>query len=222
MTTNKLTLGYWDVRGNAQPARTLLEYLQIPYDQDLYKNQEAWQTKKERFGHLFANLPYLIDGGKAITESDAIIAYICLKAGKPEMAGKSEDFIDFLQIKGIVADIRIGLSMAVYGAKEKEDIPKIIEARITGNGGTKLKDLNEILGEKEWLMGSLTYLDFCFAELLERFQDMDAELGMTVLEPYPNLQAYLKRFVELPGVKEYRASERFKARPYNNPAAKWF
>lgn len=221
MATNKVTLGYWDIRGSAEPARTLLEYFQIPYDQELYKDQETWQAKKDNFGHRFANLPYLVDGEKVLTETAAIFAYICVKAGKREMAGKPEDFIDFLQVQGVVMDVRTALSMAVYGAKEKEDVKKTIEGRMMGKGGAKFNDLNEILGEKDWLMGYLTYLDFVFAELLERFRDMDAELGTTVMEQYPNLRVYLERFMELPGVKEYRASDRFKARPYNMPNAKW-
>jgi len=222
MATNKVTLGYWAIRGVAETARTLMEHLQIPYDQEIYTDQQTWETKKANFGHRFANLPYLIDGEKTLTETDAIFAYICLKAGKPEMAGKPDDLIDFLQIKGVIGDIRQGLSRAVYGAKEKEDIKKTLDALMAGKGNAKLDDLNEILGQKDWLLGYLTYLDFILVELLERFSDMDAELGTTVMGKYSNLQAYLKRFLELPGVKEYRASDRFKARPYNMLTAKWY
>lgn len=222
MATNKVTLGYWDIRGFVEPARTLLEYFQIPYDQELYKDEETWKAKKDNFGSKFANLPYLVDGDKVITETAAISAYICLKAGKREMAvGKPEDLTDFLQIQGVVLDIRRGLGMAVYGAKEREDVKKIIDGTVMEKGGPKFNDLNEILRERDWLLGYLTCIDFVFVELLERFRDMDTELGTTVMEKYPNLQTYLDRFLELPGVKEYRASDRFKARPYNMPNAKW-
>jgi len=222
MTTNKVTLGHWDIRGFVEPARTLLEYFQIPYDQELYKDEETWKAKKDNFGSKFANLPYFVDCEKVITETAAIFSYICVKAGKREMAvGKPEDLTDFLQIQGVVLDIRRGLGMAVYGAKEREDVKKIIDGTVMEKGGPKFNDLNEILGEKDWLLGYLTYNDFVLAELLERYSDMDAEVGSSVMKNYPNLQAFIKRFVELPGVKEYRASDKFAPRPHNAWMAVW-
>jgi len=221
MATSKLTLGYWNIRGHAEPARTLLEYLQLPYENEKFNDNEGWAAKKASFGARFANLPYLIDNGKVVTESEAVFAYICLKGGRADMAGKPEDLVEFLQLKGVVMDVRTGLSRMVYGAKDKEGVKTNVEQTMGTKGAEKFKDLNEILGEKEWLLGYLTYVDFMLAELLERFTDIDSELGTTVMGNYPNLQAHLKRFLELPGVKDYRASDRFQARPYNMAHAGW-
>ncbi len=37
-----------------------------------------------------ANLPYLLDGDKVVCESDAILVYLALKAGRSEMIGKTD------------------------------------------------------------------------------------------------------------------------------------
>lgn len=72
----------------------ILEYLEIPYEEIKYNNQEEdkWfnEDKLKLIGKNPAvNLPYLIDGDKVISESDAIIAYICLKANRPDMLGSN-------------------------------------------------------------------------------------------------------------------------------------
>jgi len=66
------------------------------------------------------------------------------------------------------------------------------------SGKYKFSGLNEILGKREWALGYLTCLDFILAELIERFTDMDKEIGSKVATDYPNLQAHFKRFLELP------------------------
>ena len=65
-------------------------------------------------------------------------------------------------------------------------------------------DLKKTLNQKEWLFGYLTYADFHLAELLDRFATMDKEIGTKIVTKYPNLQAFIKRFYELPQIKSYR------------------
>ncbi len=92
---NKLILGYWDLRGIAAPIRYLLEYLEVPYS-DLYHvygeaphySKDKWLSLKNQLGLDFPNLPYLIDGEFKITESQAIIRYICNKHC-PKLLGES-------------------------------------------------------------------------------------------------------------------------------------
>jgi len=221
MATSKLTLAYWDIRGLAEPIRHLLEYVQLPYEQIRYSKWEDWAAKKDAFGASFPNLPYLVDGDRTLTESEAILAYICVKAGNNDLLGKGEDRIEFIQLKSVIADIRSSLDRIIYGAKDHEEIKTKADEYVSGGGSQKFKGLEEILGKKDWLLGYLTYNDFVLAELLERYSDMDAEVGSSVMKNYPNLQAFIKRFVELPGVKEYRASDKFAPRPHNAWMAVW-
>ena len=39
----------------------------------------------------FANLPWLKDGNKILTESNAIEQYICLRGKQPDMLGSTDD-----------------------------------------------------------------------------------------------------------------------------------
>jgi glutathione S-transferase len=221
MATQNVTLGYWDIRGLGEPIKALLEYLRIPYSQDKYGKTDEWKAKKSTMNMDFPNLPYLIDGEKSLSETEAILGYLCLKANKPEMLGKPEDAIEFIQLKGIVGDIQNGITRPSYGSKSLEEFKKACDDFVLGGGKYKFDGIEAILGKREWLLGYLTYLDFWFVELVERFEDIDKEVGTKIIANYPNLQAYVKRFLELPEIKEYRQSGRFQARPHNNYMAIW-
>jgi len=220
MATSQVTLGYWDIRGLAEPIRTVLEYVELPYNMELFNSFETWSEKKTKADYLFPNLPYLVDGDKTITESEAIIAHVCLKAGKAELLGKDEDRVEFIQLRNIIGDAYGLITRNCYINKDEESLKKALATAETSNT-YKMTGLNEILGKKEWLLGYITYLDFMLAEFIERSIHMDEELGTTITKNYPNLVAHAKRFLELPKIKEYRQSEKFKARPYNGHIASW-
>lgn len=218
-----ITLGYWAIRGLAEPIRTFLEYLQIPYKQDIYTSIEQWQQKKPTMKIKFPNLPYLLDGEKGISESEAILIYAALKANKPDLVGKDADRVEFVQLKSVINDFQSGVNPKMYSAKDNEGLKSAINEFLEGwgTGKKKTEGLNEILGEREYLLGYLTYLDFLLAELVERYEQCDQEIGTNIVSGHANLLAHYKRILALPGVKEYRSSDRFKARPHNNWMATW-
>ena len=62
-----------------------------------------------------------------------------------------------------------------------------------------------------WTIGDkLTYVDFMAYEFLDQSRLM---LGMDILDGYPKIAEFMTRFEELPRLKEYFASERFKKFP---------
>jgi len=73
-TTTKTTptLGYWGIRGLAEPIRLLAEYVGVAYTNKKYTSYEEWTADKFSLGFDFPNLPYWVDGSVKITESDAI------------------------------------------------------------------------------------------------------------------------------------------------------
>jgi glutathione S-transferase len=88
MSEQPVILGYWDSRNVAEKNRMLLEYCNIPYTQKVYdsaKERDQW-FKGDKIELMkknpAANLPYIIDGDKVISESDAICVYICHKGNK--------------------------------------------------------------------------------------------------------------------------------------------
>ena len=221
MATNQVVLGYWNIRGFSEPIRTLLEYLEIPYVQETYVEVEEWMPKKQSGAMEFPNLPYLIDGDLTLTESEAIMAHLALKANKPELNGKDEDKARFLQLRGVITEMGPRLGGYAYESKDMDDLKQKCEIWVSWWGGSKLPGLNTLLGKNEWVMGYLTYLDFMLAEFTERTADMDAECGTKILTDYPNIIAHSKRLYELPAIKAYRQSDKFHARPYLRDVAFW-
>jgi len=220
MATNNLILGYWNSRGMGEQVRTLLAYLDLPYELKVYNTFDDWAPFKASAQFPFPNLPYLTDGDKTITETEAIQAHLCLKAKRPDLLGKNEDRVQFIQLRGVISDFNNAMIGPCYTNSSVEEYKKSVEATM-GRYGSKLKDLDKILEKNEWLLGYLTYLDFFLAEIIERFTLMDSEIGTCVTKDYPNLQAHAKRFVELPAIKAYRESDKYKTRPHNGYSAVW-
>lgn len=82
------TLGYWGIRGLAQPIRFLLAYLGVEYTNKNYLAPEEWFGKdKNDLGLDFPNIPYLIDGDVKITESSAIPVHLIKKHKRNELLG---------------------------------------------------------------------------------------------------------------------------------------
>ena len=221
MATSQVVLGYWNIRGFSEPIRMLLEYLEIPYVEEKYKEVEEWLPKKQSGAMEFPNLPYLIDGDLTLTESEAILAHLAIKANKPELNGKDQDRVRFLQLRGVITEIGPRLGQYAYESKDLDELKQKCEMWASWWGGSKLPGLNDLLGKNEWVMGYLTYLDFILAETIERSADMDAEVGTKITKDYPNLIAHAKRVHELPAIKAYRQSDRFQPRPYLRHVALW-
>eukprot|EP01121_Diplochlamys_sp_Union-15-3_P014105 TRINITY_DN4460_c0_g1_i1.p1 TRINITY_DN4460_c0_g1~~TRINITY_DN4460_c0_g1_i1.p1 ORF type:complete len:224 (-),score=31.27 TRINITY_DN4460_c0_g1_i1:45-716(-) len=220
-SNNKVVLGYWTIRGFGEPIRTLLEYLEIPYVEEKYQEVDEWLPKRKSGTMPFPNLPYLIDGDFTLTESEAILVYLALKANKPELIGKDEDRVRFIQLRGVITELGPLLGQYAYFSKDLDELRKQCETWMSWFGASKLPGLNDLLGKNEWVMGYLTYLDFILAELTERHADMDKEVGTKITTDYPNIIAHSKRVHELPAVKAYRQTDRFQPRPYFRHVALW-
>ena len=73
-----IKIGYWDIRGLAEPIRMLLKHLNIEFEEKRYgfgneseasfPNLDEWLAEKFTLGLDFPNLPYLIDGDFKMTE----------------------------------------------------------------------------------------------------------------------------------------------------------
>ncbi|KAL3191602.1 hypothetical protein MRX96_059700 [Rhipicephalus microplus] len=71
---------------------------------------------------------------------------------------------------------------------------------------------------KLWVLGDrLTYVDFLAYEAL----DWNYELNASVFQGFPILVAYLKRFEELPNIRQYFSSGKYSKYPMLGPMVKW-
>jgi glutathione S-transferase len=90
----------------------------------------------------------------------------------------------------------------------RENFPKQIRPYIA--------KLNGLLGEKEFMAGEITWVDFGIADFLQALGLFTPDL----LTEFPKLKAYQERVWSLPQLKGYFSS-RFQERPINNYSALW-
>jgi len=206
------TFGYWNIRGLGEPVRLMLHYFNEQFEDVRYQqgegpefSREEWFSVKDTLGLDFPNLPYYIDGDVKLTESVAIMLHIANKHGST-LVGNSYSHM----IMGVVVDFRERFTRLCYSNEFNERRQKYLDDLVP-----KLKKFSDFLGDKEFITGDLSYADFAFAESL----DSHLEFEPTVLDNFENLKLYLQRFYSLPGIAEYKASDKFKARPLNNVVA---
>lgn len=80
----EVTIGYWRIRGLAQPIRLLLSYTSTPFKEVFYDfaTKDKWfEDDKKNLGLEFPNIPYLIDGDFKLTESPAVARYAIKRSG---------------------------------------------------------------------------------------------------------------------------------------------
>lgn len=83
---SKPILGYWNIRGLAAQIRYLLYYCGVEFTDKHYAagpgpefDKSEWLNEKFNLGLEFPNLPYLLDEDIKLTETMAIMKYICAK-----------------------------------------------------------------------------------------------------------------------------------------------
>eukprot|EP00831_Metopus_contortus_P041207 TRINITY_DN322_c0_g2_i1.p1 TRINITY_DN322_c0_g2~~TRINITY_DN322_c0_g2_i1.p1 ORF type:complete len:264 (-),score=76.13 TRINITY_DN322_c0_g2_i1:53-727(-) len=216
-----MKIGYWKIRGLAEPIRILCHYLNVPFEDVLYEqgegpefSREDWYSKKFTLGLEFPNIPYLIDSDVKLTESFPIMRYLCGKYD-PKLLGEGllqQARIDMMS--SVMYDFNMAKSMIVYTS----DVASIPKAKFDLVNAT-IKKFAEILEKSKFLAGdNVTYLDFFWAEQLECIND----LVDPIFKTYPSLYRYFKDVIALPNVHKYRTSEDYikNPKPYNNKVAR--
>lgn len=197
MNQSQLILGYFDVRGIAQPVRNLLAYLAIPYEDKRYTDRSVWLEKdKISLKTDFPTCPYIIDGDKTITESEALLYYVAFKAERSDLIGSTpEEQVHLTQIKGFLNDTKKAMYDVV--TNKIDDPSKGFEEKLL----PRLKQLANHLGKNEFIVGKISIADFILAEILSFIDVQDGDFVTR-----SGLKEYLNRFNSLKGVKEYLTS----------------
>lgn len=228
-SSNVLKLGYWGMRGLAQPIRFLLEFTGAAWADELYcqagpndpipYDKSCWFNVKETLGLDFPNLPYMIDGNVKLTQSRAIMRHIVRK--RPDMSylfGRtSEDMDQVDQLMDQFADINGRMVGLQYSVGIDSMYIEVELKRV-------LNQLSNYLSTKTWFVGEyITLADFLMFEFLSRAMAYTERAGLTdYFNEYPNLVTFHQGFSRMPMIDAYLKSERFAAvTAFNNQHAKW-
>ncbi|XP_033746300.1 glutathione S-transferase Mu 5-like [Pecten maximus] len=213
-------LGYWKIRGLAQPIRLLLTYAGEDYEDILYEqgegpefSRDAWISVKESIGLDFPNLPYYIDDDVQMTQSNTIIRYI---AGKYDLLGKSkEEKVKCDMMLENAMDFRNGTVRLCYNQEYDQLKSNYFERLLK----VVFPSFEKYLGKHSWFAHGeeVTACDFPMYELL----DQHLLMKPGCLDNFPNLSAFKKRFEAIPKIKDYLQNPRYIALPVNNKVAKF-
>ncbi len=236
---SKLTLGYWDIRGLAAPARMLLAFAKAEgkigdfedvtfgladkpgggYDGSAW-TVDAKPTLREK--NALINLPYVIDHdtGLVVTQSTCVYQYIGRCAG---MMGKTDaEVAECEQALAQAFDLRNEVVKFVYpfGGVTAATYPEALEKHLSGSAKQHLEKFEAFLGNKTFMAGaSVTAGDFHVFEMLDQHEMMASAAGKSSpLAAFPKLQGFYGRIKALPQLADYFASAAYKL-PVNNKMA---
>ena len=199
-----MELGYWSIKGRAEPIRLMLALFKVDYKEVNPKSRKAFKESSKQLGLKFTNLPYLIDGDKKISESTVIPYYIAWKLNKTDFFGKpgSED-VEHRMLMGVLLDMHQVIIEVMF----RPDLEVIWEFK-KDFMAAKTEELSGFLGSKEFFLGHVTYADLLYFVNYEAGEQLTRALGVpSFFENYANLQALKKRIGELDGIKQYLESD---------------
>lgn len=213
-------LGYWDIRGLAEPIRYLLAQAGVTYEDKRYgfgsgpePSHKEWLDEKYKLDLDFPNVPYLIDGDVRITQSMAILRYLGRKHG---LAPKDEDTRQRVEVLELTAfDVLMSTLRLTYNPDYTEEMRQQFLVDVAD----KLRQFVSYLAKHGPFSAgqAVTYVDFLLYETLQVVKTLGPR---TFREGYPQLEEYCKRVASLPKLKEYLASDRFKEWPIWSPFGK--
>jgi glutathione S-transferase len=121
------------------------------------------------------NLPYLIDGDKIISESNAVLVYIIHKAQRVELLGRNwNEKVIIATADGVVNDLYQDYISLVYeiNVNSFEEAAEEYLEKFKGS----LRKLSGIIGEKDYFAGGITWLDFVVSDFVQTLQLFEPKL----------------------------------------------
>lgn len=203
MEEKKLTFGYWGCQALGHPTRLLLAYHKVDFEDVQYTNDADWfKRDKPELKTAFPNLPYLKDGDYVITESSAIIQYAALKTGNPDLLGKNMlDSIVLAQIAGVLRDLMKVLLDLAQDKEYEKNKGTVLAEKIA----LYFEKLSKSMGEKEYCLDYITYVDFLLYYQSSLVQRLDPEF----LKKWPNILKHHDRILNSEGIQAYRKSPKY-------------
>ncbi|CAL1285173.1 unnamed protein product [Larinioides sclopetarius] len=209
----KPIVGYWDIRGLAEPIRYILHYKNVDFEDKRYSltNRQTWEKEKFTLNLDFPNLPYYIDDDVKLTQSVTILRYLAEKYGLDGKTPAEKLRVSLAEQQ--VIDFRTSLARVCYDPNFEKVKPEFLK-RVP----VQLKFVAGFLGNRKFLAGdSLTYVDFMAYDAL----DFYLYLIPNVLADYPTLKEYHQRIRNLPELQGYMKSSQYTRWPIFMPEAQF-
>ena len=224
----QLELGYWAIRGLAQPIRFLLAYVKVPFsevrlgvtqDDAVIEDESAdWTAHRRTLEMPFPNLPYLIDTSGSpvvrLSQSNAVIRYL---ARRFDLYGDNESertTIDVIQEEAydfrnqiVTAAYTLGPEyQAAYDEFTKTAVPRHLD----GFEGY----LASRAGDTHFVGARTSLVDFILYELI--WQTSVMVPGSVSPTNRTRLFRFIETFAGIPQIAAYRARSDFIERPINS------
>lgn len=204
-----LILGAPDIKGDAEIIRHLLAYLNLPFKEVLTKSYgKMSQEEGLKLGIEFPNSPYLItDKNDTITSVPAIILFVCTRANKADLLGKSyDDIVKVRTLEGAFKDKEKTVLKMIFDKKNfsKEKLGHFVNTQMI----PFYQWMDDFLGSRQWMLDYITIADFHFTNLVYLINVVLFSNGLE--DPVYNhkrLCLFCDRFKLLPGIKEYLKSK---------------
>ncbi|CAG9315287.1 unnamed protein product [Blepharisma stoltei] len=214
------TLGYWDIRGYAEPLRMLLTHLGVAFEDKKYHYGPApdfdkldWFNVKETLGMNFPNLPYFIDENIKLSETLAIFEYICAKYNPSYLGSTIIEKAYVSMIAGVLKDFNGQVGTACYSPDAATHVPQTLE-----NQRSVVARIVKYLEGKTFLVGGHpTYVDFYLYETIDRLDAIDPSYTAGIS---PIIATYKSLIRSLAHVEEFLARPT-KPRFFHGPQASW-
>jgi glutathione S-transferase len=212
---SKPVLGYWKIRGHAEPIRHILAFLKVDFEDITYEqgdgpdySRESWGLVKPLVGLAFPNLPYFIDGVIKLTEPSAIIRHVAWKYGASLLGTSVSESAYADMMYCVVCELKNLFDICYSPSFETLKPAHILKAK------EKLAEIAAWLTDKPFLAGAhLTYVDFVFFEVLQFIHALEPGTAASVSDVFA---WYVTRFKETVRTPEFYDRPRL---PYNGKEA---
>lgn len=227
----RFELGYWAIRGLAQPIRFLLAHAMVEISEVRFGiNQDGsliedespdWQDHKDALSLPFANLPYLIDLERPdeirLTQSNAIMRFLARRFNYYGDSVLEQTWIDLLQdeaydFRNLIVETAYTLDPD-YGQAFEEfkstSVPRYLNGFEYHLSNRKLQSC--FVGSR------ISLVDFILYELIWQVRLMVP--GSITVTNRPTLHSFLESFEKISQITAYMAGDDYIDRPINSPWA---
>ena len=194
-------LGYWKMRAKAHSIRMLLEYLHVPYCEDIFTPETFFNDHKE-ISHMARNLPYLKDKDIIIFDLLPILTYLARKYNRFDLFGhtaQDQAKTDMFHWKMIhVFQKTICCTFWHMESAERNDMQRRICQEIVI---PVMAEIESQIKDGDWFLGYLSISDFCIAELIYLVNEVfPGEL--TKFPKTNNIEHMIREIPELKALEE--------------------